>query len=146
MTILTEAVSFLAGLFDKAIKFGAGKSKGVGLVAENLFGSGFDAFLEFLDAAGCCLLGSAGLIGAIVIGVVAGLLQGFLDSVHLGIAEGFIEIVGEQGFGSFGLLAEIADFFENAFEVFKLVTEVLCDFSALLLSFGRERIAWIHLA
>ena len=73
--LLSELPGFLLALFDETIEFGSRETEGVAFVPEYLLGSGFDLFLQLVDAAGRRLLRLERLGRAVVKGVVAGLFE-----------------------------------------------------------------------
>ena len=133
-----EAVGFGFGFFDEFVEFGPGETQGVGFVAEDFLGGGFDVFLELFDAARGGLLGSFGLIGAVVKSKVPRFGEGFTDLIHHRLPHRLVERVREERLGDFGLLAEGAHLFDDFLELRCLIGERLGEFAALALALGIE--------
>jgi len=116
----------------EGVEFVAGAAEGFGLVAEDALGGLFDAFAEFGDAAIGFGFGLAGVVEEAFVEELFAGVEGLVGLLLMRLADGVVELLGEEGFGGLGLLDGLLHVVEEFLEVLALLSQVARDLLTLV--------------
>jgi hypothetical protein len=124
---LTCAAHLALELLGERIKLVTGAAEGFGLIAQHAFGGLFDAFAKFGDAAVGLGFGLAGVVEQALVEQLFAGVEGLVGLLLAGLADGVVELLGEQRLGRLGFLDRLLHAVEELFEILTLFAEVAGD-------------------